>query len=758
MITGITKIRDLGVYDNYTKPAGMQPFGVKNLIYGWNYSGKTTLSRLFSQLEKKAQNPDLSGCSFNIETNDGVITEKNFVESDQIVRVFNSDFIRDNLNFAGQKFNPILLLGEESEEAQTKLDKCLDMLSRAQKKIGEYEREERDLNNSFSAAKTTTAAHIKKTVGLVQAYTASHLAGDVRTVSGLEASQRLTDEALQENLKLALTPESERPSTVHPLSISPSITGLHREAVSLLLAKPNLASTIEHLEENPLIEKWVETGLSLHEEKDKCDFCGNDLDKERLDQLRAHFSKDLADHKLKVEDLYKRVKAAKLENQLPMEAEFNPQYRERYRKAATNMRAEIGEFNKVVETLAEEVQKKIEAPFQPHEASSLPDNLIEALNDAKSAVNQVIDDNNKLASNFSDAKAEAIKKVKFHYVQEFLDEQEDSSLEAKSTRLKLKKQRIKRLEEILNSEVRELKAIISLAQLGREEINKKLSSMLGAEAVQINVVSDGSEERFQLIRNNGAVAKNLSDGERTAIAFCYFLTKLQELTPAQFEATIVYIDDPISSLDANHVFQVTAAIREFFFHQVPINGNQKWTTKCKQLFISTHNFEFFHLLREIRPVKQNSAPLFLIKRIGSQRSSLDNMPVSLSKYASEYHFLFDIIYRFFNAPDKLDHEMLMLLPNAVRRFVELYTYSRMPGDINSTVDQRAVELFGNEKAKRILKVFHYFSHANTIDRLARNNELIFDVEHAVRDLLSAIETNDHLHWQALINSVDNDVE
>ncbi|MCQ3823121.1 hypothetical protein JEG40_12240, partial [Streptococcus agalactiae] len=80
-------------------------------------------------------------------------------------------------------------------------------------------------------------------------------------------------------------------------------------------------------------------------------------------------------------------------------------------------------------------------------------------------------------------------------------------------------------------------------------------------------------------------------------------------------------------------------------------------------------------------------------------------------------FLFEVIYRFHQAPDKTDHTTLMLLPNAMRRFIELYTYSRLPGVMKETVDQRAEALFGIEKSKRILKVFHYFSHANTIDRL-----------------------------------------
>ena len=157
-------------------------------------------------------------------------------------------------------------------------------------------------------------------------------------------------------------------------------------------------------------------------------------------------------------------------------------------------------------------------------------------------------------------------------------------------------------------------------------------------------------------------------------------------------------------------------------------------------------------MREIKPDGKTLAPLYLIKRISAQSSSFGNMPSSLAKYASEYHFLFEVIHRFHSAPDKAAHEVLMLLPNAVRRFVELYTYSRLPGAYKDTVDQRAEALFGKEKAKRILKVFHYFSHANSIDRLAGNSELIFDVEHSIKDLLSAIETNDNLHWQALVQA------
>lgn len=45
MLKSIEKIKGLGVYQNYNKPASTEEFGIKNRIYGWNYSGKTTIDQ-----------------------------------------------------------------------------------------------------------------------------------------------------------------------------------------------------------------------------------------------------------------------------------------------------------------------------------------------------------------------------------------------------------------------------------------------------------------------------------------------------------------------------------------------------------------------------------------------------------------------------------------------------------------------------------------------------------------------------------------
>ena len=749
MLKSIEKIKGLGVYQNYSKPAGTQDFGIKNLIYGWNYSGKTTLSRLFAQLESKSANPDLAGCEFTFRTAADSITEKTFSRCNLSARVFNSDFVHANLQFDGGNFNPILLLGKESDEAQRKIDQLNKRIRRSDEVQRKLDFEAEALKTRVAQAKTDSAKFIRQHLK-VDPYTAAHLVQDLLAIGALE-SQLLTEKELAKAVQLALTPDSQKPSTVEELRAAPSIEDLHKEAIAVLAATPSFSNTIKHLEENPAVERWIQGGLTLHPDAGTCEFCGNELSEDRLEAFRAHFSKDLADHKERVDGLLSRVKGAVFSLSWPKAAELNAQFRERYMAAIEALPSAIDAFNHAIEKLAGEVQLKADSPRKAMVPSPLAACLEKEIKVGVTAVNLIIKQNNELASNFTKARADALRKARYHYVQQFKDDQAAAGMDQQKERLVKRSDRLRAYAAKLQTEISGLQAQISQAQQGREKINERLAYMLGSEAVQIRVVKDtAGQERFQLIRSNGTIAKNMSDGERTAVAFSYFLTKLQEIKSEEFKETIVYIDDPISSLDANHIFQVTAAIRALFFKQQ--DKNAPWQTTCKQLFISTHNFEFFNLLREIKPVASSKgARLYLIKRIAEKSSTLEDMPASLARYQSEYHFLFEVIHRFYEAPDKTVHEVLMLLPNAMRRFIELYTYSRLPGPKDSEqVDERAEILFGVERAKRILKIFHYFSHGNTLDRFAGNNELIFDLEHAVKDLVDAITETDKPHMDALM--------
>lgn len=743
MLKQIKKIQNLGVFADYTRPASMADFGPKNVIYGWNYSGKTTLSRLFGALEHHKLG-DYNTAKFTISDAAGVITEQDYQTSQKIVRVFNSDFISNNLNFTGNAFNPILLLGEESKEAEHNIEQLQKKLIRCEAGANKAQRGMTAISNAFAAEKTKASAFIKAKLGLIPAFGATQLTSYMNSaVPGTD--YKLSDEALANDLALSKRAESDKPSAVAKASVKLLLAGLHQEAKDLLQKVPEFSNTIQYFMEHADISEWVETGLDLHEKKDKCEFCGNPLSLDRLAELHGHFSKDLMGHKASLNALLQRLDAAKVTEELKQESEFNPPFRNRLKGINNALALAVTAYNAELGHLITVLNEKLKSPFVTKELVPLDSHIQGRLQDSITALNALIDENNAIGENFAKEKDDAIERLKRHYTQEFVERVRPELGDARSLALSRRRDKILEFKTTLEAAIKEQKAIISKAQKGREEINRRIENLLGSDTIQIAVVKEGDAERFQLMRGP-VVAKNLSEGEKTAIAFAFFLTKLQEIK--KLEDAIIFIDDPISSLDSNHIFQVAAIIKATFFFQ-DVSRENRWCLRCKQIFLSTHNFDFFALLREL-PIKESS--YYMVKRVSPTASTFIGLPDSIKRYSSEYHYLFNVLHEFSQAPDKTDLEVLLSVPNAIRRFLELYTYARCPDQTSSSVDRRADRIFGVEASKRILKVLHTFSHSNNIQRIATNTDLICDIEGAVQELMTLLE-QDEMHYEALKASV-----
>jgi len=362
-------------------------------------------------------------------------------------------------------------------------------------------------------------------------------------------------------------------------------------------------------------------------------------------------------------------------------------------------------------------------------------------------LNSIVEKSNLVTINFGKEKSNAVSQLKKHYVAELVIDLELTKLKWIQNLFSKHQSNYKSFANTLKSINLDLEAQISNAQKGREELNKFIGKFLGDSNIRIKVIKDAEKERFVLMRGD-TKAKNLSEGEKTAIAFSFFLVKLWEVE--LLNKVIVYIDDPISSSDSNHLFQVNAVIKDFFFFQNASNGNE-WMLKVKQIFFSTHNFEFLSLLKEL-PMGKAKTRYYLVKRVTIDHSVLVDLPESIKRYSSEYHYLWGVIYSFYISESKDDIEVLLGLPNAVRRFIEMYTYSKIPSSSSTTVDRRADVLFGSEKSKRIMKVLHHFSHLNNINRMSQNSDLISDIENVVNDLVDYIK-NDELHYNALMEAL-----
>src|SRR5690606_19804713 len=165
--------------------------------------------------------------------------------------------------------------------------------------------------------------------------------------------------------------------------------------------------------------------------------------------------------------------------------------------------------------------------------------------------------------------------------------------------------------------------------------------------VQIKPTTD---KKFQLLRGT-VIARNLSEGEKTAISFAYFTAKLEEQNN-KLSDTIIYIDDPISSLDSNHLFNIYSFIKKTFyeFKLDPGTNKKVHTAKCKQLFISTHNFDFHNLVFDwFKGLKKDNQAYWIIERHKNshkEESVIKQNGNVLTSFNSEYAYLFSLLHNF----------------------------------------------------------------------------------------------------------------
>ena len=744
MLTGIQTLKTFGIFDEYTRPAGMKDFCDRNVIYGWNYSGKTTLSRLFHALNEKAPHPDMVGCKFSLTDQGGAtITEVNLAASTKTVRVFNSDFVSESLNWNGRAFSPILLLGAEARDAKEKIEHYEEVIKRCSGSAAVHRRAMQVMDDRLSEGKTVAAKHIKTTLDIVEAFTAVHL-NQLLTVIGIDDTNYiLTQEQLTNDLSLATSSEKDKLPAVAAIQFASAAPSIHGTAIALFKQRPASSKVIEALRAHPQISDWVSEGLTLHKDKETCEFCLNPFTTERRGDLHAHFSKEVTEQRRSLETLLEQIKLLPFKGVDLRETDLNAQFRPRLKPLLEKVQEAVTAYHAWIAAMTASVHEKLREQFSEVAPPQDPQSLVTAVTDAVNGIGTLIDESNAISNNFATAKTAAIRRLKMHFAQQFtVDFKTDEVDEAKGDSAKEAK-RYDAAMAAATTRMKEQQARINRAQNGREKINERIVNLLNSEAIQIEVVPEEGVDHF-ILKRNGRIARHLSEGEKTAIAFAFFLTKLLE--DPELADVIVYIDDPISSLDSNHIFQVFSILKSTFFKKMP---NVKIpVTTCKQLFVSTHNFEFFSLLRDL-PGELN---YFLTKRISSTRATFVNLPESISRYSSEYHYLFHILYDYDRSANKADVEHLLALPNAARRFLELYTYAKLPLGRKVPVERRAERLFGAEKTSRILKVLHHFSHLESIERLMANTNLVSDIDGAVTELMECLKA-DKDHYDALVEAV-----
>lgn len=135
-------IEKFGLFNSYLwnhNIDGCEPFKKLNIIYGRNYSGKTTLSRIFRCIEKGELHKHYTDGKFTIRcVNDNTITHNNLQYTKQI-RVYNEDFVKENLSWLHKEdgsIEPFAILGSKNIELESKIKNIEDLLGSIPDKKG----------------------------------------------------------------------------------------------------------------------------------------------------------------------------------------------------------------------------------------------------------------------------------------------------------------------------------------------------------------------------------------------------------------------------------------------------------------------------------------------------------------------------------------------------------------------------------------------------------------------------------------------
>ncbi|GGO94863.1 AAA family ATPase [Stakelama pacifica] len=121
-----------------------------------------------------------------------------------------------------------------------------------------------------------------------------------------------------------------------------------------------------------------------------------------------------------------------------------------------------------------------------------------------------------------------------------------------------------------------------------DEINRILSSF-GFTSFKLAVAGERGD-MYRIVRLDGSdAAKTLSEGERSFITFLYFYHMLAGSTSGTGTTVekVVVFDDPVSSLDSDVLFIVSALIRKV------VGDVRAGKGSVRQIFVLTHNI-YFH--------------------------------------------------------------------------------------------------------------------------------------------------------------------
>ncbi|MEA1850397.1 AAA family ATPase [Chryseobacterium sp. MHB01] len=785
-------INNLGLFRNFQWNVAMQSnpgnnvveLKKENIFYGRNYSGKTTLSRIIRALETKEISPKYINPEFEIILYDNSrIDQSTFRENTLNVRCFNEDFIKENLSFIinpDSEIKPFAILGENSE-IETQIESIRNELGDNAEDSKTLKYKELDDLSVLVSTLSTEIITLKRTLDsqLTNKATVSTDSikqqylkfGDInynRTKLQKEIDEVLLPEFVCINVNKEIT-NLELIKEVQKNDVSHSInfTNIYEQELSVIkiaLGQHLLDNNkITELLTNSSLNEWVKKGYDLHSEDKNCSckFCGNPIPESRWNELDNHFDEQTK----KLEDTLNVLKS-KIVRELDSVNEiklankdlFYMNFHNELSDCSDAFDAQILNYKSDLEYLLSKIDERllsIHIPITYDYIKTFSQNDFSAINDL---YNDIKNRNNEYSNELSEKISKAKKELRLLEVKRFVDTIEYSTqsqnILSKETYYISKETERKELDnyvKLKEKEIIELSRQLNNEEEGARKINEYLQNYFGHQNLELQAVEQEIDSdkkiRFNVVRN-GEIAYHLSEGECSIISFCYFMAKLDDIHTAG-QKPIILIDDPISSLDSNHIFYIYSLINSELFIK----------DRFEQIFISTHNLDFLKYLKRLK-LTRNQHEYFILNRYHDY-SEIALMPNYLKNYITEFNFLFEQIYRCAKAEITTDenHHMYYNFGNNARKFLEALLFYKYPSKIDNQThnanSKRLLKYFGDDQQAATLtdRVNNELSHLEEIFDRGMNPIEIPELKRVAQFILDKIKEKDEEQFNALLESI-----
>ncbi|EAK1377670.1 RloC protein, partial [Campylobacter jejuni] len=613
--------------------------------------------------ELKKHNEDFLDGNFKIKLEDGnFLTQNDVIKSNLDIRVYNSDFVKENLNYLYDKKGNIKgfkSIGEEQKNIKEIIEKREKILKTRNEKLQKLENDKKEFLNDDRETKleekfTEKASLIATNPNYLKGYryNKTALKKDLNIIKNNEDAYILNNEEQNQFIKILEDKEKHNTNFNNTFN-KDNFQGILKHSSEILekeiIIKENLTSELR---------QWLEEGLKFHKEHlstQQCKFCNNPLTLERIVWIENNI-KDDSGEKEKIEeelkDLLDNFENYKLELKKILQdieyENFYSNYKDSFIALKEQLGANIANYNKEllkIEEKIKEKQKDVFTPIKLENTNDFSDEIFLILNKIENLCKENDEYTNKLSTNQDEAR----EKLRLNEVAKFA---KDSDCFAIQDEIQNLKQNINTLEksiatqnnkiDLLESRIEKYKEKLSNLETSTSNINKYLKSYFGHNMLELKVKKDDKGQlngEFEILRN-GKQAKNLSEGECSLVAFCYFVASLED-AKTKDKNPIIWIDDPISSLDNNHIFFIFSLIEAKIAKKIKDN-------KYSQLFISTHNLDFLKYLKSLTGYDKNDKKSFMYLIEKTNNSDIKILPDYIRKYVTEFNYLFEQIFKNYN--------------------------------------------------------------------------------------------------------------